>query len=542
MIDFATIVNGRTVDVYDGTASLGRAIHAAQARRVTVFDRNGTDTGVSGGVAVRPYDALLEAVDCVASVCVLNNAAVKIMVAMYPSLPKYVLIRLSFNSAWILGFFGLLRRVVFGLVRIDGITKLPNYDGAGYTYWLVIEQSEGAVHSIPVLPKAIGIPAFLKWLRDENISYVVLRFFEKLPELHREAGDLDLLVADEDKPKVEKYLNDNEHLAEEDAGDIRIGMHSVSGEKGALPYYPPLLAAAMLDRAIEGPAGSRIPEPTDALNSLIYHTLYHSKKGYASGIPSSLDAFIDTHPENDYLGEIQRMADVLGVEVGNSMEKLDEYMADVGWRPKLDTLAKMSWTNSWVRDRFFAPGTGVESNGLAVFILRQWMVDRGHVADALEYIANQGYVVLRHKLLSDEEQHRAFVELRGGTWGANESGDTTDWMPAYAIVVIDTQCARMPASYSDGLERYRIRQLKELMRARYDTNGMSSMHSTDTTHEAWEYIDICFTEDVSMLHDEVARYASESRLSDWLHTLSPRYLKHALKRIVRRFFITHFLG
>ena len=64
-------------------------------------------------------------------------------------------------------------------------------------------------------------PTFLPMLakrfkqQKKNVNYLVLRFYEFLPELHRDAGDLDLLIADRDKSKVLEFLkasnlNENE--------------------------------------------------------------------------------------------------------------------------------------------------------------------------------------------------------------------------------------------------------------------------------------------------------------------------------------------
>ena len=60
--------------------------------------------------------------------------------------------------------------------------------------------------------------------------------------------------------------------------DIRLGLHTVTGEQGSIPYFPPHLAKQILDNATNGPAGSRIPSPEDGLKSFIYHSLYHAKR------------------------------------------------------------------------------------------------------------------------------------------------------------------------------------------------------------------------------------------------------------------------
>jgi len=539
MINLNEIINTRSVELYDGSVLLAQDIHEISNERVTLFSRKPVEPTLPG-VKIRTYKVLLEAADCVASVCMLNDRAIKVLVAMYPSAPKYVLVRLALRTSWLLGSIGLFRRLIFGLVRIEGVTTLPSASGRGRTYWLVLEQSGGAVHQIPVLPKAVGIPTFLEWLRVNNIKYIVLRFFEYLPQLHREAGDLDILVADEDRPKIERFLTERASQAKDDAGDIRIGLHSVSGEPGMIPYYPPPLARQMLDRAIAGPAGSRIPEPKDALHSLMYHTLYHSKKGYASGIPSTTAVHTDKHPENDYAGMLQAKADALGVTIGKTMEEMDEYLANEGWRPKIDTLAKIAETNVWVRDRFFSNNQKT-AEGIAVFILRQWVLE-ANLADAfIEEIKNDGFIVLRKKVLTDEERKHVHDHLRGGTWGTDNDGNKAPWQPAVVLVMIDPQCARLPASYAAGFEHFRIRKLKERLRKRFDSQR-SSVHSTDNTIESWEYIETCFPNEIEKIRDEVATYTKPSFFALWRQLANPVYLKHSVKHSTRSFLIRRFLS
>ena len=312
MIEIDKLLKDRSIELFDGSNELATDLVPYATNKTTAFFRERPASSISG-IKFAEYSAILEAADCVASVCMLNDRAITVLVAMYPSAPKYVLVRLAPRLAWLLGFFGLMRRVIQGLVRVEGIAALPKRSGRGKTLWLVLEQSGTDVHQIPVIPKSLGIQSFLTWLKLEKINYIVLRFFEVLPDLHREAGDLDLLISDEDRPIVLKYLRSVSSQAGEDADDIRIGLHSVSGEPGMIPYYPPPLAREMLIRAITGPANSSIPAPKDALLSMMYHVLYHSKKGYSSGIPSDLSKHIDRHPENDYAGLINGMASELNL-------------------------------------------------------------------------------------------------------------------------------------------------------------------------------------------------------------------------------------
>ena len=540
MNSIADILPGRVVDVYDGDTALASELLASGAEQVTLYTRSDSSATQNSSIAKRPYGAVLEAADCVADVCVLDGNAIKVLIAMYPSAPTYVLLRLAPRRAWLLGSLGLLRRLVMGLVRIERIVAITDTNGKK-TRWLLLRQKGMSAHKSPVLPDIIGVPAFLSWLRAENINYVVLRFYERLPALYREAGDIDLLLSNEDKERVKEYLKDNAHLLTGVSKDIRLGLHAASGEQGSIPYYPPLLARQILENAIDGPAGSRIPSPEDALRSFIYHALYHAKKGYAAGIPSALKEHTEKHPENDYAAVIQEMADALDISPGRTMEELDDYLATEGWRPKLDTLAKLGETNAWVYDRFFALGQGGPA-GLAVFMLREWVYEQGLADQAVSIIKENGFTVLREKVLSGEEKKRATETLRGGSWGENPDGTNTGWRPAVALVVVDIKCVKLPPAYAKGYEHFKIRNLKNVLRRKFDKEDRGSVHSTDNAHESWEYIDICFPGEVKAIRSELASLAQVSKFSKLVQFFSPTYLKHSLLYSLRGYMIRKFLS
>ena len=534
------ILDGRVVDVYDGAPELAAALAAHGASEVTLHSKEKNIAESDSIVTVKPYSAVLETADCVADVCVLARNAVKALVAMYPTAPTHVLLQISLNSSWLLGSIGLMRRLILGHIRIRKLFRLTDLKGQK-TYWLLVQQSGQAAKKSPVLPAAIGVPTFLSWLREEKIEYVVLRFYDKLPAVYRKAGDIDLLLTNKDKARVEEYLRANEKLLQGVSQDIRLGLHAASGEQGSIPYYPPLLAKQILNNAIDGPAGSRIPAPKDALRSLIYHALYHAKKGYAAGIPSSLNKHTERNPENDYLGVIHQLGNEIGIAPGNTMEELDNYLVSEGWRPKLDTLAKLGETNAWVYDRFFASGQGGTS-GLAVFMLREWVYEKGHTEKAEQLIEENGFLILRKSVLTGNEKKRASEILRGGSWGENADGTSTGWLPAVAFVVVDPKCAKMPPAYAKGYERHKIRKLKNTLRKAFDTETRGSVHSTDNAHESWEYVEICFPNEEGAIRSELEMYAQTSRVSKITNLFSLTYLKHSVRYSLREYMIRTFLS
>ncbi|MEX0917669.1 MAG: hypothetical protein WDZ93_00780 [Candidatus Paceibacterota bacterium] len=527
------LIKDHTVDIYDSSPAIAEAARNLEPRSVTLFTRAAENARLSEDVTVRKHMAASAAALTAADVCMLDGDALKVLAVRYPSDAHYVLARLALRRGWFLGFPGLLRRLILGRVKLGGIVRLCDADRRN-SYWLVIHRTKKTTKQERLLlPKSIGIAAFLTWLRSERIQYVVPRFYEQLPELHRDGGDLDLLVADSDVEKVETYLRSHaEQCVGTNADSVPIGMHSVSLSVG-VPYYPPPLARQMLERAVDGPAGSRVPEPTDALNALIYHALYHGK-GYATNIPSTQDGKPENPPENDYGAVIKRKADELGIEVGETMEDLDEYMDTVGWRPKRDTLAKIAEKNAWVRDRFFSD-TCHGGTGLTVFMLKERALERGLKEEIVEHLRAGGLTIVRASVLTDEQKRRAADDVRGGNWAGPE-GSAEGLLPAAIVIAVDPECANLPPAYAGEYERVWSKRRKQRLRDLFDSAGEASLvHAADNTAEAWEYIETCFPDEIDTIKGEIEREAHVPLLVRIRRFVSPTYIAHTIKFTTRDF-------
>ncbi|MCB9811684.1 hypothetical protein H6783_02125 [Candidatus Nomurabacteria bacterium] len=530
-IEQTDLIKDHTVDIYDSSVEVAESLHVLAPRRVALYVRGELNAAATDGILVHEHTASTAASLTTADVCLLDGSALKVLAVRYPSDAHYILARLTVRSSWFLGLPGLLRRLLLGRVRLGGIVSIRDTRGRR-SYWLVIHRTKKMVKTPPLLlPKSVGIQTFLEWLRSEEIQYVVPRFYESLPELHRDNGDLDLLIADEDVIRVETYLlNLSNELTGTSADSVQIGMHAITSNKG-VPYYPPPLARRIIANAIDGPAGSRIPEAHDALNALVYHALYHHK-GYATNIPSNLGGRPEHPPENDYGGIIKRKAAELGVDVGSTMEDMDEYMASIGWRPKRDTLAKIAEKNMWVRDRFFSE-TNAGSSGLAVFVVKELALERGLLPDIVHHLKENGLTVIESTVLSEEQKRRATDDIRGGNW-AGPDGSTAGLLPAAIIVAVDPQCAQLPAAYANEYERVRVKKRKEKVRKAFDQAGEASLvHSADNTVEAWDYIEVCFPEKRSALE---AKAETAARRTLWLRVkrlCSPTYLSNTTRFALR---------
>lgn len=490
--------------------------------RTRVFIKVGQSSLIKEtGVPVFHYGSLSEMREQNSDVYFLDKEAVKVLFAEFPGSAQYILVRLVPRLSWFVAFPGFVRRLFIGLIKIEGVVALQT--GETTKRWLVIRHMlSQSLNTKLSLSTEIGVRKFLDYLRTEKLKYVVLRFYDKLPDLHREGGDLDILVADEDDHKIRAFLQAH-------PGTIGIDVWTPSrSSHNSITYYPPPLARKIIASAIDGPAGSFIPSPKESFLSLAYHALYH--KGFFSGVQSCLPgAEVNAHPENDYAGMLASMAKNISIDVDITMESLDNYLSQEGWQPKLDTLAKIAPRNKWVWKRFFSTEPTKEI-GLGVFIIKQKAVSNG-IADAMvsTIAEHEGFKIIRSKKFNENEVKYVTDHLRGGVWN-DVSGAVRDYLPAMAIVTFDTALARyskMNIIHDDPDKR--IKNLKKILRSRYDGGKISLVHATDNTKEAQEYLGWCFPQEADDVRREVEQMYEEIK-AHWLERMRlrivfiPRYI------------------
>jgi hypothetical protein len=360
-----------------------------------------------------------------------------------------------------------------------------------------------------------GVEGLARRLQALGISYVVLRWFEDLPDLPP-GEDLDILVRDEDLEKLRS-------LIAEEPGTIPVDIYSETGRSGSgyhgIAYYPPSLARRLLDRSVPHASGFEVPAPDDHLHSLAYHALYH--KGLRSGLPSRVLAERDLDPEHDYGSVLQELATAIDVELPMTLEEVDEYLGRRGWRPPRDALVRLSTGNRWIRERFVdGHEDAVEPPETAVFVLRdraRAVLSTDEVIGALDHY---GFEVLEVADLEPATRERCAAEMRGGNWGRGpypESGGE----PSSVVVAVHYGPRRPDAELADEyphlsnvatLEaKVRIRDLvnERLEPARH----CNPIHSSDNEREAWSYIELTLPSEVADLaarvHDRRAEYRTD---------------------------------
>jgi hypothetical protein len=485
------------------------------------------------GVEVGYYNNLSEIYKNDIDVYFLDNNAVKVLLAKFPDYSHYIFINTKPRISWFIAIPGLIRRLLKRSVKIRSIVKLKKK--GGYEQWLVIKNmkilSRQPQYTGSSISEKIGIPGLLNYLNRERIKYVVLRFYNKLPNLHREGGDLDILVEDESIDKVNTFLFEN-------PGSIQVEIKPVSRLTGnGLPYYVPRLARNILESAIDGPAGSRIPDRKEAFLSFAYHVLYH--KGLDAGVPSNLPEIkINEFPDNDYKKELANMAEELNIKIPIIMEDIERYLDQEGWRPKLDTLAKIALENEWVRKHLSF--NEEEDLGIGVLILKEGVFNNSLTEGVLEEIeAQEGFRIVRKKVFDEKTKKYVSDHLRGGVW--TDKSNLDNFRPAMAVVIVDIYCARaINVNVAENNFGRRIKNLKENLRKKFgfDKANTNMVHSTDNTKEAWEYIEVCFPDEFESIKDEIHNIHENIKLH-WFKKIllqlkfNLHYFSHQIMRRIR---------
>jgi len=196
------------------------------------------------------------------------------------------------------------------------------------------------------LRAGLSVAGLFAALEERNARYLVLRWFDGLPQGQPD-GDIDLLVDDRDVGTIADLF---EYAPQSQQCDV----FSVSGLAGTsyrgMPYLPPDKAAGMLLRATRFKDTCMVPGPEDHFLSLAYHAVY--QKGLRSGLPTSLPGLTPKPtPGHDYVSALGALARDLGIEAAISLEGLDEYLDERGWRPSPDMMSKLASTNAWLAAR-----------------------------------------------------------------------------------------------------------------------------------------------------------------------------------------------
>ncbi|MBA4104950.1 MAG: hypothetical protein C0485_04250 [Pirellula sp.] len=386
------------------------------------------------------------------------------------------------GAAW---FIAAVRRLL-GHVEPTRIASFPDAERKLLVWRNRRRTTAGARRYIPY---RLGVKGFLQQLQDDQRKHVVLRWFESLPAV-MPGEDLDLLIDDAELTEVQRCLDSGPGLQPVD-------LYTHTGLPGtdfrSLPYYPPTMARKLLDEAHEHRRLCRVPSPEHHFLSLAYHALYH--KGVSSGLPTSEAADIaGARGDHDYAAILRGLGEEAGYHGPITLEALDAYLAEKGWRPSHDMMARLARHNKWLRTRLANETESDADNGLAVFLLRERGLQRGGVARAKRLLEEVGFCIAEARELEPSEAAVAAQVVRGGNWGPGpwpESGG----LPAAIIVAYDRDPLplnrRQRKKYPFAVNARTF--CKDRIRDEFNNNipdheHCNVVHSSDNGHEALEYI------------------------------------------------------
>ena len=339
------------------------------------------------------------------------------------------------------------------------------------------------------IPRDLGVEGFFRCLEEIDASYAVLRWFDELPDLPP-GEDIDLLVDDDDVSYVEQ-------LTDCAVDGIALDLYSVSGIPGTdykgMAYYPPRLAATLLDETVLHEGRWRVPSPRHHFLSLAYHVVYHKGED-ADLAPRHPDD--DRGDSHDYEATLSGLADRLGIELESvTLEQLEAVVDEYGWSPPRDMQERLALRNPWLESKIEYVDDPVIHRGLSAFLIRERAVTEGHLDEIVDRLDRVGFSILAVDYLDDRARRRLARTTRGGNWGPGP-WPVSGGPPAAIVVVFDVAPLEPTAWQQKQHPLLANARLLEKPRIRLDINRRlpkderyNMLHSADHGSRGLEYVE-----------------------------------------------------
>jgi hypothetical protein len=457
-----------------------------------------------------------------------NNANVLILSGLKMLyLWKYRSVRHADSVAWRLGFdlvslFGLLGCLWHMTSKSYAWPRIVAFRAPGHKtirLWVsrVLRPRLCNRKSLHFIPHELGLTGVFRQFDMKHVQYVVLRWFESLPEVQLHE-DVDLLVADDSLSAVLSTLQSL-------PGILPCDVYSETGlarsDYCGTPYYPAHVASKLIEGRVRHKDLFMVPKRSDYFHSLAYHAVYH--KGTRSNLDLGTTGLRPKGtPGHDYAGILRVMADELDVKADISLEGLHTYLQESGWGPSPVMIARLSMAcrgNKWLGllSRRLEPH--IHDQGLAVFALRQEAVQRGFQDQIVGMIEACGFEILATKRLSPEEMLYSADRTRGGNWKIGPF-DISGGLPAIAVIAYDAH----PLSPN----RRQLRKFPQRTNARIfaketirdaimdespPNQRFNAIHSSDYAAEAWHLLELYAPELMEQVRRSLGRRAETQTAS-----------------------------
>lgn len=372
---------------------------------------------------------------------------------------------------------------------------------------------------------------FFSELNDEEIRYVVLRWFDEVPLAAREeegfTGDIDILV---DPIR----LKDIFRIAFRRSGRISVDLYSTSGKMRTyykrMPYYPPSLAEEILESRRKFKEAFFVPSDRVHFKALAYHFVYH--KGLKSGIGTGCKLTSAEDPPRPNAEFLELLGRTNGIKIPTpyTLISLHEFLCDEGWNMPYDLLCRWPVRDAWhefleqYEETKLRTQLGSLKN-LIVFLIREDAIAHGVDKKILEALTKR-FKVLKVERLQEDQVERVIKRTRGGDWV--EFGKTTLVKPHTAVICHDAKPQPVGIETADlGLVNKHPKVSnsnvfqKQAIRTEIDSHlGESTrtvlLHSSDNDYEAQEYLNAIYGHHVDEINRELVTMMGEdlNRTSD----------------------------
>ena len=335
--------------------------------------------------------------------------------------------------------------------------------------------------------RKMGRDEFFNILNRRRIRYVVLRWFEDLPDWPSNE-DMDLLVHDDDLGKIDDLFVCYPRT-------IPCDIYSVTAISGwnNLPYYPPHIAELILRERVFWKELCYVPCREHHFLSLVYHVVFH--KAEASGFPFAEDVGgVTAVSDHRYTETLSKLAHRLECPFRSSLQEMYILLRDRGWIPPIGTFRKLAERSEWLRSVLTEEVHETYNGELMLFTVREWAVQNGWMGFIMDWLRTKRDMleVIRVKELDKREQQLASKRIRGGTWGQGPY-PVSGGKPSVFVVVYDHNPTPVPEDKKESFPFIRNGHffLKEEIRYEINrrllrTKWVNCIHSSDDEIEAWE--------------------------------------------------------
>lgn len=362
---------------------------------------------------------------------------------------------------------------------------------------------------------------FFLGLKKDNIKYVVLRWFEELPEVEP-GGDLDILVEDDDIVKIAKYFVPYP-VKEGVACDVYTISPFPCSSYAGLPYYPKKIARKILNARKIYKDIIFVPSEENYFLSMIYHILYH--KAERADLPLNEQSYYDQSKlqQNKYYKILSKFIAEYQLDLRCNFTELHNFMKHKGWSPSIDLTRKLGLVNksSWLSNLYKPANFDTIKDGeLIVVFIREWIYEKNKSNFILKWLEDFGFSILHVEKLDRDQIQRAKDYIRGGNW---DEGTIyrTGGPPKLMVVAFDYNPIPLDTKYKKSypfvvngnfLKKNILRQeVNALFNSKDITNPI---HTTDDEIEAWEYITIINDKLIPKISIEVERRKNNYRTKE----------------------------